>query len=89
MIRRFSDFEWLYHELVFRYPGYILPALPEKGLYSKLDPKIAYLNRIKHDFMETRKEMLTLFIKELLNHKELKYTRELKIFLIAHDEVCN
>lgn len=64
-----------------------MPALPEKGLMSKLDPKIPYLNKIKSEFMDARKEMLKLFLTGLLSHKELKYVKELKRFLVSPDNV--
>lgn len=35
--RRFSDFEWLYSELVNKYGGYIIPSLPEKHLLTKVN----------------------------------------------------
>lgn len=34
---RFSDFEWLYQELINKYGGYIIPALPEKHLLTKIN----------------------------------------------------
>lgn len=64
-----------------------MPALPEKGLYSKVDPKIPYLHKQKNDFMIQRKEMLRLFLTELLSHKEIKYAREIKLFLTLPDTV--
>ena len=37
MSRRFSDFEWLYQELINKYGGYIIPAIPEKYLLTKVN----------------------------------------------------
>jgi len=42
--RRYSDFEWLFAELVTRYPGVIVPALPEKKAVGRFEP----------DFVEAR-----------------------------------
>jgi len=42
--RRYSDFEWLFAELVTRYPGVIIPALPEKKAVGRFEP----------DFVEAR-----------------------------------
>lgn len=64
-----------------------MPALPEKGLYSKVDMKIPYLNKQKSEFMVSRKEMLRLFLSELLSHKEIKFAREIKLFLTLPDSV--
>jgi hypothetical protein len=64
-----------------------MPALPEKGLLSKFDPKIPYFHKQKNEFMISRKEMLRLFITELLSHKELKFAREVQLFLTLPDNV--
>jgi len=34
---RFSDFEWLYNELINKYGGYLIPVLPEKNILTKFN----------------------------------------------------
>ena len=36
-ILRFSDFEWLYNELVNKHGGYLIPVLPEKNILTKFN----------------------------------------------------
>ncbi|EWS76114.1 cyclic nucleotide-binding domain protein (macronuclear) [Tetrahymena thermophila SB210] len=84
--RRFSDFEWLHEELLYNFPGYFLPALPQKGIFSKIDPKIEFLNQIKSELMQERRQLLTLYLKQLLNHKELRFSKQLYIFLMNNEE---
>ncbi|EGR32493.1 hypothetical protein IMG5_080920 [Ichthyophthirius multifiliis] len=83
--RRFSDFESLYQELVYKYPGIIIPALPEKNVLVK----ISYLNSFNSEFLEERKIMLTIFLQNLLNHPILRYTKELKSFVMDSQEGYN
>ncbi|KAL4456596.1 hypothetical protein ABPG74_000703 [Tetrahymena malaccensis] len=84
--RRFSDFQWLHEELLYNFPGYFLPALPQKGIYSKINTQIDYFNQIKTEFMQERRQSLTLYLKQLLNHKELRFSKQLYIFLISNEE---
>jgi sorting nexin-1/2 len=49
--RRFSDFEWLYSELINKYGGYIIPIIPEKYLLTKF-------NMESYDFSEKRRKNL-------------------------------
>lgn len=37
VLRRFSDFEWLYNELINKYGGYLIPVLPEKNILTKFN----------------------------------------------------
>ena len=79
--RRFSDFEWLLQELQNKYKGYIIPCLPEKNPISNIDMNAIYGNKFKNEFMEDRKQMLSIFIYKILIHPVLKYTKEFKSFL--------
>ncbi len=36
-LKRFSDFEWLFNELISKYPGYLIPVFPEKNFLTKLN----------------------------------------------------
>lgn len=74
--KRFSDFEWLYLELKLKYPGFIVPPLPDKNALSKIN-----INETNNEFLESRKRALVLFIQKLLKHNELRYSPELRKFL--------
>lgn len=34
---RFSDFEWLYYQLIDKFGGYLIPILPEKNILTKIN----------------------------------------------------
>jgi len=78
--RRYSDFEWLVGQLINRYPGCIIPPLPEKNPLTKID---------KEDplFLETRKRGLLRFLEMMLQHQDLKNTPEFANFLLKSDSV--
>ncbi|CAD8156636.1 unnamed protein product [Paramecium pentaurelia] len=72
--RRFSDFEWLYQEMINKYGGYIIPAIPEKHLLTKV-------NLASYEFSEKRRKDLQQFLQRILNHHHLRYVPELRIFI--------
>ena len=61
VIRRYSDFEWLYSHLVLCYPGVIMPVLPAKRR----------LGRFNVDFIEHRRRGLEGFLARLSSHSSL------------------
>ena len=73
---RFSDFEWLSLELRLKYPGIIIPPLPDKNALAKIN-----LNETNNEFLETRKRSLVLFLQKTFKHSELKYAPELRKFI--------
>lgn len=73
---RFSDFEWLTLELKLKYPGIIIPPLPDKNPLAKIN-----LNETNNEFLEMRKRCLVLFLQKILKHSELKYAPELRKFI--------
>lgn len=78
--RRFSDFEWLSKSLITKYPGYIIPELPEKNF-------LASMNFEKSEFIEARRKDLENFLEKLLDHKYLRNAEEVRSFLIDNEKV--
>lgn len=52
----FSDFEWLYQELINKYGGYIIPVLPEKHLLTKINFESFEVPNITHLILVLRKK---------------------------------
>ncbi|KAJ3356527.1 Vacuolar protein sorting-associated protein 5 [Entophlyctis luteolus] len=69
--RRYSDFLWLYGQLVERYPGAIVCPLPAKQ----------NLGRFQEDFIESRRVGLEKFLKKVVNHVLLQRDADLRVFL--------
>ena len=78
--RRYSDFEWLVSRLVSKYPGVIIPPLPEKN-------PLANINQENMSFLESRKRGLLFFLQKLLQHQDLRYAPDFETFLMANDIV--
>ncbi len=72
--RRYSEFEWLFLELLATYPECIIPPIPDKNVMTKI-------NYEGKDFAYRRKEGLMFFIEELLHTEHLKHTPEVRAFL--------
>lgn len=77
---RFNDFEWLYAQLVEKYPCCVIPPLPEKNM-------LANFNQENSDFIEDRRIRLTSFLNKILKHRYLRYTPEVMNFLLKNDTV--
>jgi hypothetical protein len=76
--RRYSDFEWLISQLISKYPGCIIPPLPEKN-------PLANINKEDPLFLETRKRGLLRFLEMMLQHEDLKNTPDFANFLLKSD----
>ncbi|KAM3133794.1 hypothetical protein pb186bvf_014057 [Paramecium bursaria] len=74
VFRRFSDFEWLYQELINKYGGFIIPSIPDKHLLTKL-------NMESYEFADKRRNELQLFVQRIFQHPQLRYVPELRIFI--------
>ena len=70
--RRYSDFLSLFHLLVNKYPGLVIPACPEKSTFS----------RFNQDFVDMRREMLDRFISRVVRHEMLVNDDDLIRFLM-------
>lgn len=78
--RRFSDFEWLSQTLINKYPGYIIPELPEKNF-------LASMNFEKSEFIEARRRDLQDFLGKLLDHRYLRNAEEVRAFILDDEKV--
>ena len=75
VLRRYSDFLWLYERLHRERGGAIVPPLPEKQAVSRFSP----------DFVEDRRRALERFLRRVVLHPELWDAACLSIFLRADD----
>lgn len=69
--RRYSDFLWLYHQLLNNHPGYIIPPPPEKQVYGRFDNK----------FIENRRHALENMLNKIAERTVLQTDPDFIIFL--------
>ena len=75
VLRRYSDFLWLYERLHKEKAGAIVPPLPEKQAVSRFSP----------EFVEDRRRALEKFLRRVILHPELYEANCLLTFLRADD----
>lgn len=75
VLRRYSDFLWLYENLHKERPGAIIPPLPDKQAVSRFSP----------EFVEDRRMALEKFLRRVVCHPELGDASCLLTFLRAED----
>jgi len=75
VLRRYSDFLWLYERLHKERAGSIVPPLPEKQAVSRFSP----------EFVEERRVALERFLRRVILHPELMDCMALMTFLRADD----
>ena len=75
VLRRYSDFLWLYERLQDERPGAIVPPLPEKQPVGRFSPA----------FVEARRRELERFLRRVAIHPELQDSACLDTFLRADD----
>lgn len=66
--------------MCFKFGGYLIPILPEKNFLTKI-------NLENEKFKEARKKDLVEFIEDILTHKKLRYSEDLKAFLFDTEKV--
>ncbi|KZT56888.1 Vps5-domain-containing protein [Calocera cornea HHB12733] len=71
VLRRYSDFLWLYDNLCLNNPGVIVPPVPEKHSFG----------RFQETFVETRRQALNKCIQKIVDHPLLYTDPALKLFL--------
>ncbi|KIM34480.1 hypothetical protein M408DRAFT_60084 [Serendipita vermifera MAFF 305830] len=71
VLRRYSDFVWLYDTLCANNPGVIVPPIPEKNS----------LGRFQDAFVEARRLALNKCLQKMANHPGLCNDRDLQLFL--------
>ncbi len=75
VLRRYSDFLWLYEKLQTERAGAIVPPLPEKQPVGRFNPA----------FVEARRRELERFLRRAATHPELQDCASLDTFLRADD----
>jgi sorting nexin-1/2 len=71
VLRRYSDFLWLYETLSLNNPGVVVPPVPEKSPFG----------RFEGTFVEQRRLGLEKCINKMANHPVLQKDADLKMFL--------
>lgn len=71
VLRRYSDFLWLYEALISNNPGVVVPPVPEKVSFG----------RFEGSFVESRRLALNKCIQKIANHPRLCRDSDLKLFL--------
>ncbi|KAG2157750.1 Vps5 C terminal like-domain-containing protein [Suillus bovinus] len=71
VLRRYSDFLWLYETLSMNNPGVIVPPVPEKSPFGRFD----------QTFVQQRRLALEKCIQKIVNHPVLAKDPDLKLFL--------
>jgi len=69
--RRYQHFEWLYDTLSTKFPGVIIPPIPEKRIFGRFDS----------EFVEARRFFLETFLKKINQHPILMGTEEFRSFV--------
>ncbi|KAF8659901.1 hypothetical protein AX16_001785 [Volvariella volvacea WC 439] len=71
VLRRYSDFLWLYETLWMNNPGVVVPPVPEKSSFGRFDDQ----------FVKQRRTALQKCIQKIANHPVLMKDVDLKFFL--------
>ena len=71
VLRRYSDFLWLYETLSNNNPGVVVPPVPEKSPFNRFDAS----------FLQQRRLALEKCIQKIANHPVLQKDSDLKLFL--------
>jgi sorting nexin-1/2 len=71
VLRRYSDFLWLYETLSMNNPGVVVPPVPEKNPFGRFDDQ----------FVRQRRLALERCIQKIANHPVLQSDTDLKLFL--------
>ncbi len=73
VLRRYSDFLWLYETLSANNPGVIVPPVPEKNPFN--------ISRFESDFIENRRLALNKCIQKIAIHPLLSKDEDFRFFL--------
>ncbi|XP_035700048.1 sorting nexin-30-like isoform X4 [Branchiostoma floridae] len=76
--RRYQDFLWLRERLEATNPTHLIPPLPEKHSFRRLD-------RFSPEFLKTRQAALQKFLSRIVDHPTLSFNENLTIFLTAKE----
>lgn len=73
VLRRYSEFLWLYETLSLNNPGVVVPPVPEKNTYG--------LGRFESTFVEQRRSALEKCVMKIAAHPVLQKDPDFKLFL--------
>ncbi|KAI0741589.1 Vps5 C terminal like-domain-containing protein [Daedaleopsis nitida] len=71
VLRRYSDFLWLYETLSMNNPGVVVPPVPDKNPFGRFD----------QEFVQQRRIALEKCIQKIANHPVLQKDTDLRLFL--------
>ncbi|KAL8600698.1 hypothetical protein ACOMHN_057288 [Nucella lapillus] len=74
--RRYNDFLWLRQRLEESYTTHLVPPLPEKHSFKRLD-------RFSSEFLRVRQKALQKFLTRLADHPVLSFDKNFQVFLMA------
>lgn len=80
--RRFRDFDWLHSQLGAKYPGAIVPPLPEKHSTQVSTMKVSGIG-CSAEWLEERRGQLQRFMERVCGHPQLHAALDLQMFLEA------
>ena len=83
--RRFRDFDWLHAQLGAKYPGAIVPPLPEKHATQVQTMKVSGIG-CSAEWLEERRAQLQRFLQRVAAHPQLHASLDLQMFLEASEE---
>ena len=83
--RRFRDFDWLHAQLVAKFPGAIVPPLPEKHSAQVATLKVTAVSQ-SPAWLEERRVALQRFLHSLVAHPMLHTAADLQAFLEKPDD---
>lgn len=85
--RRFNEFEALQKQLCERWPGCYIPAIPEKVMVTIDMSSMKMADNTDAEFVESRRALLELFIRQISHFEYLIESREFQIFARGAGEV--
>ena len=83
--RRFRDFDWLHAQLGLKFPGVIVPPLPEKQSATVQTMRVSGVG-FSAEWLEERRAQLARFLQRVVCHPSLHTAPDLQTFLEASEE---
>ena len=83
--RRFRDFDWLHAQLAQKFPGVIVPPLPEKQSATVQTMRVSGVG-FSAEWLEERRSQLERFMQRVVCHPALHTAPDLQTFLEASEE---
>merc|ERR1719469_1726636 len=83
--RRFRDFDWVHAQLSAKYPGVIVPPLPEKQSATVQTMRVSGVG-FSAEWLEERRSQLQRFVQRVVCHPTLHMAPDLQTFLEASEQ---